>query len=38
MLAQKVRRVAGLRERVDIMEARTAGVAVAVRQIMGTEG
>lgn len=35
---QKVRRLAGLRERVEMMEARIEGVAVAVRQIMGTEG
>lgn len=35
---EKVRRLAGSRDRVEIMDARTEGVAVAVRHIMGMEG
>lgn len=35
---RNVRRLDALRERLDIIEARTEGVAVAVRHMMGTVG
>ncbi len=38
MVVENERSLTGLRERAESMEARTEGVAVAVRQIMGTEG